>query len=248
MAQQQNKKKKIDWSMAFPTMVTIGISQSLFWFYINRLCTRIFTSAALIDQDVIGAAAPFSYNWIARAFVGAALFAFPILIIDGFEKKPSKWSWLIACLLAIPQFHGKTCLYEDGRMVTSMPLGIVRCEHTLSEVTLAEIEISGRSSSRAGHRGTRVSFAADMIMTLHVPCGNGEDIFTFSIESFRGEEENDQLIQMVRVRRQLPSSVIAIEPYSQRELQQMMEDEELRNANPSLIHELLAPAQQEESA
>ena len=248
MARQPSEKEKLDWNMVLPYIVIFGISCSLYGLYINHLYARIFTSAALIDQDVIGAAAPFSYRLIARFFVGASLYAFPFLITDGFKEKPSKWLWIIACLLAIPQLHGKTCLYEDGRLVTSMPLGFIRCEHTLSEVTLAEIEVSGRSSSHSRRRDVPVTIAADMNMTLHIPCGNGEDIFTFSIESFRGEEENDQLIQMVRVRRQLPSSVIAIEPYSQRELQQMMEDEELRNANPSLIHELLAPAQQEESA
>ena len=96
MARQQSKREKFDWSMMFPTIVIIGISCSLYGLYINHLYARIFTSAALTDPDIIGAAAPFTYSLIARAFVGTALFAFPILLIDGFKEKPSKWLQCLA--------------------------------------------------------------------------------------------------------------------------------------------------------
>ena len=240
MAQQPDEKQKTTRSLRelFPYFAAAFISYWLSRLYRYHLSARLFTSAALTQPEIIGVVAPFSYRIAAWMIVGLALFLFPFLFVNGFKKKPSKRLWLIAVVLAIPQLHGKTCLYEDSLLVTTTPFGAVRCEHTLEDVRFAEIEVHGSSKLRRSPR-----IPANLTMTLHIPCGEGEDVFTFSVESFQGEEENDRLVQMVRVRRQLPASVIAVEPYTERALRQVIADEGLNDVNPALITELLKKPQ-----
>lgn len=240
MAKSPDEKKKTGWSIRkfYPFFAAAMVSCWLADLYIGHLYAHLFTRTALTQPDVLAAAAPFSYRIVARIIVSVAVFAIPILFVSGFEKKPSKWLWIIALLLAVPQLHGKTCLYEDGRLVTTMPLGIIRCEHTLREVSHAEIEVSDRGK---GHRSPRVP--ASLTMTLHIPCKNSEDILVFSIESFRGNRENDQLHQMVSLRRMLPSEAISVEPFSALEFERMIVDEGLNDANPEIIRSLLAPVE-----
>ena len=241
MAQHSDEKQKIGWRIG-KLFLYIAVAMFSCWLsemYIGRLSMRLFTRTALTQPDMLAAASPFSYRIIARIIVSVAVFSFPILLVGGFEKKPSKWLWIIALLLAVPQLHGKTCLYEDGRLVTTMPLGIIRCEHTLREVNRAEIEVSGRSKV---HRSP-IRWPTSLTMTLHIPCEKDEDIHVFSIESFKGERENDQLYQMVSLRRRLPSAVISVEPFSELEFKRMIVDEGLNDADLEKLRFLLAPVE-----
>ena len=154
-----------------------------------------------------------------------------------FEKKKRFRIWtlivpLLTVAFAFPQTHGQIRLYEDGRLIVTNAVGNIKTEHRLDEALRAKVNVAGRITGK----GARPGYIS---ITVTYDWGY-QEAFSFSINSFNGENGSQRLRQMLSIRKLLPKEILVVNPYTQDNLQEAFTDSGLIESDWAAVNYLLA--------
>ena len=239
-------QKKTDWK-------EVGIHSALILlvlaaFLLALLCAsrvygwlnRMYDANAFSHPGVIAACQPDSL--FTAQFVG--IFALLIYLLYAgicLEKKSWFRLWtLILPLLTVafmfPQLHGQILLHDDGRLVVTNAAGEVETEYTMEDVRRLRLSVSGRSyTSRGGKTPGSIG------MRLYCKADAPQEIFSFYVDSFKGENGSERLAKMLSIRRMAAQDVVVVEKYAEDDLLEAFEDEGLVPSDWAAVSYLLAP-------
>ena len=202
--------------------------------------SRMYYDSTFSCPGVIAACQPDSL--FTAQFVGIFALLFYLLYVGiCLEKKNWFRLWtLIIPLLTVafmfPQLHGQIQLYEDGRLLVTNASGEVKTEYTMEDVRRLRLSVSGRSYHAKGGKTP-----GSISMTLYCKADAPQEIFSFSVDSFKGESGSERLLQMLAIRRMAAQETIVVEKYTDDNLLEAFEDEGLVQSDWAAVSYLLAP-------
>lgn len=200
---------------------------------------RMYYDNAFSHPGVIAACQPDSL--FTAQFIGIFALLFYLLYVGiCLEKKTWFCLWtIILPLLTIafffPQLHGQILLHEDGRVLVTNASGEVETEYTIEDVRRLRLSVSGRSYHAKGGKTP-----GSISMTLYCKANGPQDIFNFAVDSFKEETGSERLAQMLKIRRMIDDELVVVASYSEDDLQEAFEDEELVSSDWAAVSYLLA--------
>ena len=201
---------------------------------------RMYYASAFSRPGVIAACQPDSL--FTAQFIGIFVLLL-YLLYAGICLEKRNWFrlWtLILPLLTVafmfPQLHGQILLHDDGRLLVTNASGEVKTEYTIEDIRRLRLSVSGRSyHSKGGKTPGSIS------MRLYCKADAPQEIFSFSVDSFKGESGSERLSQMLAIRRMAAQETIVVEKYTEDDLLEVFEDEGLVQSDWAAVTYLLAP-------
>ena len=246
MEKHPEEKKKTDWKEVYIHSALILLVLAAFLLVL--LCAsrvygwlnRMYDANAFSHPGVIAACQPDSL--FTAQFIGIFVLLF-YLLYAGICLEKKRWFrlWtLILPLLTIafmfPQLHGQILLHDDGRLLVTNAAGEVETEYTMEDVRRLRLSVSGRSYHAKGGKTP-----GGIHIRLYCKADGPQEIFHFSVDSFKGETGSERLSQMLGIRRMAAQDAIVVEKYAEDNLLEAFEDEGLLPSDWEAVAYLLAP-------
>ena len=239
-------KKKTDWKevlihsalilLVLAAFLLVLLCASRVYGWLNRM----FDDRAFSHPGVIAACWPDSL--FTAQFIGIFVLLFYLLYVGVcLEKKRWFRLWtliipLVTIAFFFPQLHGQILLHDDGRLLVTNAAGEVETEYTIEDVRRMRLSVSGRSYHAKGGKTP-----GSISMRLYCKADGPQDIYSFSVDSFKGESGSERLARMFGVRRMTAREAIIVEKYTDDDLQEAFEDEGLVQSDWAAVSYLLAP-------